>query len=475
MGRRSNIILVDDRGLVVDAIRRVDADMSPVRPVLPGLFYRPPPPQDKRDFVACSEAGFAALIEGAGDHEKPADRWLLDTFFGLSPLVARELVFRVCGEADCPLGRLSGYQRAKLALALAGLADIVRKNEQAPWALFERESGRMKDVSALEIRQYGAGTVGKSYVTFEALLDEFYGGRAAAERISRASDDMFRLISTAYDRQLRKIAAQKIELDRCADREKFRVMGELITGNIHQLGRGMASCRLANYYDEAGGELEIPLDPRLSPAQNAARYFKEYNKLKTAEQMLTAFLTEGEGELSYLESVLDELARAGSPAELREIRQELAGAGYLRQKREPGQGKKAPRRPLEAGEPMEFAVSDGFTVKVGHNNLQNDRLTLRTARGEDIFFHAKGPGSHAILFAGGRAPTDRAKTDAAMLAALYSKAGGSQSVPVDYTPVRNIKKPPGAKPGMVIYHRYETAYVTPDAARAEEMKAGSAR
>ena len=286
--------------------------------------------------------------------------------------------------------------------------------------------------------------------------------------MARRSADLHKTVINARDRLARKLAAQQKELDATHNREQYKRMGDLITANLYQLEKGMNKATVVDYYTEDCPEVEITLDVRLTPQQNAQRYFKMYNKAKTAEIMLTQQIEQGRADLEYLESVLVSLGEAESERDLSQLREELTQTGILSSKQT--RNKKLRAKPVSA-KPFHYRTSDGFDVFAGKNNLQNDLLTLKTAFKSDIWFHTqKIHGSHVILVTDGREPTDQAMTEAAMIAAYHSKARQSSLVPVDYTPVRQVKKPAGAKPGMVIYHVYQTAYVTPDEQAIEKLR-----
>ena len=302
---------------------------------------------------------------------------------------------------------------------------------------------------------------------FSSLLAAFYEKKGQAERMHRKAGDMLRTVTAARDRLVRKLSAQRQELAKTHDREKYKRKGELISANFYQLEKGMATAKVIDYYDPNCPEVEITLDLRLTPQQNAQRYFKLYNKAKTAELMLTEQIGAGERELDYLESVLAAIDEAENEADLAQLREELTQTGVLSHRQQRNMRRQKPARSV----PYEYRTSDGFSVWAGKNNLQNDLLSMKTAFKSDIWFHTqKIHGSHVILVTDGREPTDTAMTEAAMIAAYHSKARTSAGVPVDYTEVRNLKKPAGAKPGFVIYHVYKTAFVTPDETLIESLR-----
>ena len=449
MPRRANLILCDRDGRIIDCLRRVDLEAEQDRQVLPGLFYRLPTRQDKRSPLSVTEEEFAALL-GRAAPDAPLDGWLLDTFTAISPLVARELTVRACGSTDAPVSQgnalwdvFSRWQRG------------VNENTFTPTLI--KRNGSLADFTYGPVTQYGTYAETEIYDSFSHLLDDFYEKREQAERVKQKGRDLLKTATTARDRVRRKLAAQEKELAACLDRDHLRICGELITANLYRMERGQSRLTAQNYYDENCADVDIPLDVRLSPQENAARYFKQYAKAKTAEKYLTAQLQRGREELQYLESVLQELAQAESEQDFNDIRTELTDGGYLR-----GRGKKQPGF-QRTSKPREFRSSAGLRILVGRNNRQNDRLTTKDADKRDIWLHTqKIHGSHVILCTGGAEPDEQSLMEAASLAAYFSQAQGSTKVPVDYTPVKFVKKPAGAKPGMVVYTTYQTMLADPD-------------
>lgn len=467
MGKHSNVILCDGDGRILDALRRVDGDLSGKRQVLPGLFYRMPPAQDKHDPFALSGAGLAAAVRQA-DGEQTLDRYLLSQLLGFSPLLCRELSYRATGDAAARIGTLTDEQCEKLGEVFDDLMDFLREGRARPFLLSKAEDGAVFDFTFLPVTQYeGVMTVTQAE-SFSALLAAFFEKKGRAERMARRSADLHKTVVNARDRLARKLAAQQKELDATQNREQYKRMGDLITANLYQLEKGMNKATVIDYYAEDCPEVDITLDVRLTPQQNAQRYFKMYNKAKTAENVLTEQIERGRADLEYLESVLVALGEAETERDLSQLREELMQTGVLSNKQT--RNKKLRTKPVQA-KPFHYRTSDGFEVFAGKNNLQNDLLTLKTAFKSDIWFHTqKIHGSHVILVTDGREPTNQAMTEAAMIAAYHSKARQSSRVPVDYTPVRQVKKPAGAKPGMVIYHVYQTAYVTPDESTIEKLR-----
>lgn len=454
MGRYSNIILTDEEGKIVDALKRVDAEMSSQRLVLPGLSYHLPPPQNKLcPLVTSSQQVVEALNALPKDME--LSKGYLAVLQGVSPIVCRELAHQVGRGRELTVKTMDEEQVFRAGFFYQQMRDTVEAVSGKPF-MAASPQGKPMDFSFLEIHQYGTAAVVKEAESFSQLLDEFYRERDKQERMRVREQDLLKLLSTHSERLSRKINAQRGELEQCAGRDGLRVAGDLISAQMYQMEKGAESVEIPDFYQEGSPLVRIKLDPALTPSQNAQKYYKEYCKAKTAEEKLTEQIGLAGKELEYLESVLDALARAETERDLAEIRAELQEQGYLRKLR----SKK--EKPAAVSAPMKFTTSDGFTVLVGRNNRQNDRLTLKTANNNDIWFHTKNiPGSHTVLVTQGREPTETAMEEAALLAAQHSRAKDSSQVPVDYTQIRYVSKPQGAKPGMVIYVNYKTLYVTP--------------
>ena len=462
MGRHSNIILIEN-GRVVDAIKRVDMEMSSVRPVLPGLPYSPPPAAAGRlDLSAVEPADFLAAMEQGPDY--PLSKALLNTAHGLSPLICREVSHLAARGRDPLVSDWTKEERERLLFYLGRVKAAVETGENRKPYLLLRADGSPLDFSFMAVTQYGLEALGREMDSFSSLLDAFYAQRDAGERMKQRAHDILRILTNLSDRTARKLDRQREELTRSGDRETLRIYGDLINANLYAIPRGAASAELIDYFDPACGLKTVPLDPALTAAQNAQKYYKDYRKAQKAEQILQQQIAQGEEELQYFDTVFDALSRASTWRELGELREELAAGGYLRLQR----GRQKPPAPLG---PLRFLSDDGFSILVGRNNVQNDRLTLRTARGGDVWFHTKNiPGSHVLVVTEGQTPPPRTLEQAAVLAALHSKAAGSAQVPVDYTEARHVRKPAGAKPGMVIYNSNHTAYVRPDAALAARLR-----
>lgn len=461
MGKYSNIILVDEEGKIVDSLKRVDASMSSERLVLPGIAYRLPPPQDKLSLLSADREQILARLRGA-ETAAPLAKALLASIQGVSPVVCRELQYFTGRGADLRVGEMTQAHWERLGFVLEQTANTIRNAEGKPYMAADA-SEKPLDFSFLPMRQYGTAAIVHQAESFSRLLEEFYGRRDRAERMRVRSQDILRVLTTASERLSRKINLQRADLEKCAKREELRVSGDLISAAIPMLKRGQSSARLQNFYEESLPEVTVRLNPMLTPAQNAQKYYKDYRRAKTAEEMLTVQIAQAQKELAYLDTVFEELSRAQTERDLSEIREELAGQGYFR---EP----KGKQKRNAAQAPLKYVSSDGFPIYVGRNNRQNDQLTLKQAKKEDIWFHTKNiPGSHVILVTEGREPTQEALAQAAVLAAFHSRGRDSSSVAVDYTKVRHVSKPQGAKPGMVIYVANKTMYAQPDEQAVQKL------
>lgn len=459
MAKHSNIILLDERGTILDAVKRVDATQSSYRQVLPGLRYLPPPAQEKLDLRDTSPDDVLERLQRFPEKAVPSA--LLQVLQGASPLICREIASR-CAAAETSVRELTAAQTALLSQTLSALRATLQTGGE-PIILCDAD-GRYVDFSFTDVTQYGFARTPKRCASYSALLDDFYFERDRLDRTQQRASDMLKALASAAARTARKLDAQQSELERCADRETLRIRGELLQSYAGMLEKGAPFYDVPNYYDD-GKTVRIPADPALSPMANAQKYYKEYRKAKTAEQMLAGLIEAGEQELQYLETLTDLVSRADTLAELSALRSEIEEAGYLKRKRKLGEKNPKPLPPLE------YRSTDGFRILVGRNNLQNDRLSLKTARGSDLWLHTqKIPGSHVIVCADGREIPPSTIEQAAMIAAYNSRARTSAQVPVDYTFAKHLKKPVGAKPGKVIYHVYSTLTINPDREQAEALR-----
>ena len=444
MGRTCNLYLLSPEGRIIDCLRRIGLDESAKRSALPGLNYQAPEPITKvHPAVAENYVNF---------FNKPgpdliADR-LMDSFGGLSPLVCREAALFAAGSTDArPDPRDEDIIAEKLQLFFAE-----HINHPKP-CYYSLSDGTPKQFAFCPIRQYGEY---KEAESFGQLLDLYYTVRDQKDAMRQKSQAVRKTVQNLCTRLTRKIAIQETELEATYDRERLRQLGDIVTANIHKIKKGQTTVSCEDFYDEDMKIIDIPISPILSPQQNAARFYKDYTRMKNAEKELTKQLELGEHELFYLKSVLEELSRAQTDAELEEIRRELQEGGYIRA----DAGKKKMKQSKVP--PMRFESTDGYPIYVGRNNRQNEELTFRLARKDDIWCHAsKVHGSHVIISCGGTTPPDDTITQAAQLAAYYAETSGGQNIPVDVTAVKQVKKILGGKPGMVIYHSYKTVIANP--------------
>ena len=446
MGRTCNLYLLSPEGRIIDCLRRIGLDESAKRAALPGLNYQLPEPVNKLDPLSLFEEDYVNLLLAPGA-DLISDR-LMDTLGGLSPLVCREAAIDATN--DCT-ARITGRDPVELGKKLH---QFFHKNmtSPSPW-YYAQADGTPKQFAFCPIRQYGSSQQAES---FSSLLDMFYSLRDRKDAIRQKGQGLRKTVQNLCTRLRRKMAIQEQELQETFDRERLRQLGDIVTANIHRIQKGQTILEAEDFYDEEMKIIQIPISNTLSPQQNAAKFYKDYARMKNAEKELTRQLELGETELSYLLSVLDELNRAQNEQELEEIRQELQLGGYVKA----DAGKK--RIKQSKLPPMRFESTDGVPIYVGRNNRQNDELTFKLARKDDLWLHAqKVHGSHVIIACGGKPVPDDTVTQAAQLAAYYAEATGGQNIPVDVTPVKQVKKPPAAKPGMVIYHTYRTVIVNP--------------
>lgn len=460
MAQHSNIILINSEGIIIDALKRVDLTTSSVRQILPGLKYALPPKQFKLDLYTESAEKICERI--LSFRNKNLSGAVLSSIEGISPIISREIAFSV-SENDDFCSELDEKKVSELKDVIKNIQAIIKEGSAVPF-IVEDENSKPTDFAFIEIRQYGSVRKSVREESFSSLLDRFYYERDRLERTKQRSDDLYKKLNSLIQRTAKKINLQTAELAECADRETLRINAELISANLYRLPKGALYYEIENYYDE-NKIIRIKADPALSPTANSQKYFKEYRKAKTAEKMLTELIEKNKEELEYLESVLECLNRADGEDEINEIRRELSENGYLKIKSKDSKNKSPKSLP-----PKKFVSDDGFTILVGRNNTQNDKLSLKTARGNDMWLHTqKIHGSHVIIVSDGKEISDLAIEQAAVIAAYNSKARYSSQVPVDYTPAKNLKKPNGAKPGFVIYHVYNTLFVKPDEKLVEKL------
>jgi len=460
MGKFSNLILADADDKMIGILHPVDFATSQKRQLLPGMRYEVPPKQDKRNPLTVTREEFNGLFAAAELSQK-AEKALLANFAGMASLTAREIAFRSGGSTDASLGECA----SALWREFSAYAACIREHKGKP-VLILSQDGIPKEYSYTDINQYGESVKSEVKGSFSELIDSYFMERSRQDTLHQRASDILRLLSAAEARIQKKLSVQQNELKECDEGERFKLYGDLITANIYRLSKGQKTANVENYY-ENGEMIEIPLDIVLTPAQNAQKYYKKYNKAKSARMHLTEQIRLAEEELAYVQTVFDSLTRAENEKELSEIRDELYHSGYA-SKMKSYMAKKQTAPTL-----LRFKTDSGRLIYCGKNNTANDYLTTKLAERSDWWFHVKNqPGSHVVMQCSGKddEPTEQEFTQAAMIAAYYSKASDGVMVPVDYTTVRYVKKPAGSKPGFVIYTTNWTAYVTPDRETVEGMR-----
>lgn len=461
MGRCSNLIVINGEGRIIDSIKRVDGEMSRERPVLPGMCYTMPPRDNRLNFLKCEpDEIVSALEKNVGTELSKA---IIRSFEGISPVLAREWTYFAGHGAHLICGEMTSDQVDRLLYTLKRTRNQLMDGDLC-FTTAATKDGLLKDFSFIRLSQFGNLMYTREHESASALLDCFYSERDRASRTKQRANDLFKLLMNLTERISRRLSNQREELSRCAEREHFKLCGDLISANMYRISKGDSFARVENFYDEAYPMMEIELDVRKTPSQNAQKYYSEYKKAVTAEQKLTEQISAGEEELKYIESVFDALTRASSENDIIQLRLELSEQGYIRSAQQKG-------KPPKALPPIEYRSSDGYTILVGRNNIQNDRLSLKLAEKNDIWMHTQLiTGSHVLVLTDGDTPPDRTLEEAAIIAAVNSSGRDSGQVPVDYCLARYVKKPSGAKPGKVIFTNYQTAFVKPDKELAERLK-----
>lgn len=458
MGRHSNIILLDPAtDVILDGIRHVTPAISSHRVVLPGSTYIAPPKQDKINPLTATSDEIEAIIRErfASDESQDSNtltKWLVQTFAGLSPLSAREIVYR-CNRQPA--------DRHHLVQAFLAWLDQIHKHEVKPTITIEDSSG--KEFFSLFPLTHING-VSTQYDTISECVEAFYVDKAERDRVKQRTQDLIRFLQNEKNKCIRKLDKLKKTLQKASHAEHFRIMGELLTANLHAINKGDSEVELMNYYDEEQKPLRIPLDPQRTPSENAQHYFKKYTKSKNSVVAMKEQIEATKQEIEYVDNVLQQLENA-SLHDIEQIRDELVAEGYIRQRQKHSRRKKKPNRPLLTC----YTSSEGIEIYVGKNNTQNEYLTNKLAHSTDTWLHTKDiPGSHVVIRA--KQFGDHTLEEAAMLSAYYSRAKASSQVPVDYTYIRHVRKPNGAKPGFVIYDHQKTIYITPDEQRIKKLK-----
>lgn len=454
LGGSCNLILLDGSGMILEALRRVDYDPVRGRGILPGLKYQLPKAQEKKSPYLLGQE----VIENVA--EKPLANYLIEQYKGLSPLVAREISYQAFGGET--VSSMDNKQEADFKNILLAFSRKIQDANFTPYLL--EKQGEAFDFSYMPIKQYETLVQGKVYESFSSLLDVFYKNRNRQEKNKQQAGNLKKNVGILRDKLVRKITLQEKEKEESQKRETFRQWGDIITANLYQLQGGEQVLQAENFYDPENKVIEIPLDTQKSPQQNAAYYYKRYSKLKTAQKHLEIQMEKAQGELLYLESVLETIEKAETNGDVSAIGEELAAEGYIRK----AVGKK--QKPM-ASVPMEFLSTNGFPIFAGKNNLQNDKLTFKLAHKADLWFHTqKIHGSHVIIGSAGRPVDEKTIEEAAHIAAYYSKGKDSSNVPVDYVAVKFVKKPAGGKPGAAHYTNQNTIFVSPNGALVESLR-----
>ncbi len=454
MGKHSNITLVDTDHNILDCIHHVGAQMSSVRMLLPGITYLPPPSQNKADPRTASADDFYAVLVQPGQ----INRLLSQAFSGLSPAIAQQLILCALPDAE----HMDVKKRLHLSSWLRDFYARATLGEFAP-TIVTNTFG--ETVGVYPFSPCIDTAFLRHVASMGEALDLYYEQRDTQDRLRRNAASLQRTIQNTLERCYHKLEAFEAALSQQDKLEQWRLYGELLSANLHRLSRGMKIARVENYYLDPLDYVNIPLDERLSPQENAQQYFKKYQKGKAAKALAGDQKRQTLLEIAYLEGQLDNIGKCVLDVELNEIRSELEREGYIKRRQT---RIKTPKQP--PSKPMHFISSDGIDIYVGKNNQQNDALTLHFATGSNLWLHTKNiPGSHVIIRFEGK-PPETTILEAALLAAYYSKARTSASVPVDYCPRKNVKKPSGAKPGMVIYDNYQTAVITPEEGKVKALK-----
>ncbi|MBQ2753962.1 MAG: NFACT family protein [Clostridia bacterium] len=444
MGRHSNIILVSSKNKVLGSIKHIDFSVSKVRQLLPGMDYEYPPSQGKLNPVKATEDEILSVIS---QKDVLLDKLITDNFTGIGSMSAREMVYGFFGTADVYTKELQGFTKW-----LYEFFQKIRSNGFSPCLIYKND--KISDFSAIFINQYENGAVVEKYPYLNVAIESYYTKKDKKERMAQKTARLSKFIDNNIARCRKKLVIQHDKMQECKDKEKYKVYGDLLTANLHRIQEKATFITVENYYNNME-PVTIELKPELSPSKNAQRYYNLYQKCKNAEVMTKKQMQIANEELYYLESVAEELARAETETDINEIKEELITGGYYK---ENTKGKKK----QNVSKPMEFDI-DGYVLLVGKNNIQNDTLTLKLARGNDLWLHTKNiHGSHGIIKTNGEMPSDDTIVKCAKIVAYYSKARNSANVPVDFTVAKNVKKPRGAKPGMVIYDNYNTVNVKPE-------------
>ncbi len=462
MGRHSNIILTDENDIILDSAKHISHDKSSVREVLPGKKYTVPPSKNKLNTLALSKENFFSSI--SSNPQIKLQNLIFECYNGISPLFASEICFRANLDPSNTVSQTSEENLTNLYNSFKNVISQIQNNAFMPEIIYS-EKNKILDFSPFKMKQFNHLKT-EQYDSISSLLEIFYSKKDSLYRINQKSQDLKKLINNNIERCVKKKDIQIKTLKSISGRDKLKLYGELITANIYSIPENAPYFTTQNFYDENLKDITIPLDPTLTPAENAQAYFKRYNKAKRTFVALQVQMKQNDEELEYLEGILTSVQTSTDEQDIREIRQELYEQGFIKKLKQ----QKGKNRTIKSS-PLHYLSSDNFDIYVGKNNHQNDELTLKFAKGNDIWLHTKQiPGSHVLIITNGKSVPNTTLNEAAMLAAFYSKASNSTLVPVDYTQKKFVKKPAGAKPGMVIYTTNKTAYITPSEEEVAKIK-----
>lgn len=463
MGRHSNIILThSSNNKIIDSAKRIPPSVSRVRQILPGQTYVLPPKQDKLNPI--TDISLNTFVDTLSSFDGPIFKAIYSKFLGISPVIAKEICFRANIDENLLVSEISSDDISKIYREFHNLFKYIKDNIYNPCMVIDTSIDKVLDFSCINLSLFSNLSIINDD-SISKILENYYATKDIKDRIHQRSSDLRKSISIKLDRLYNKLNKQEKELIESENADIYKIKGELITSYIYMIEKGMESVEVANFYDPEYKNIKISLNTNFTPSENAQKYFKKYNKLKTAKKEITSQMEITKEEIDYLENIMLSIENCENLAELMDIREELGKVGYLRSKNNSKKETKLTTKPHE------FVSSNGFKILVGKNNKQNDHLTLKVASNEDIWMHTKNiPGSHVIIKTEGKEVPDKTIFEGAMLAAFFSKSKMSSQVPVDYTKKKNVKKPNGAKPGMVIYDTNNTIYVTPTEELVAKLK-----
>ncbi|SKC87275.1 Rqc2 family fibronectin-binding protein [Maledivibacter halophilus] len=467
MGKHSNIILTQDNNTIIDSIKRIPSSISRKRQILPGLKYEYPPSQNKINIFTTDYTTFKNKINNNSKNTQ-IFKAIYKSFQGISPIIAKEICYRSSISMDIPISELSDKNFTDIWNVFIGILGKTHKNEYSPNIIFDAKDNKTIDFSPIVLKIYENEYFSLSF--FDSISDtinKYYFEKDKYNRIKQKSTDITKIVNTRLERLHNKLQKQKEELLTAEGADKYKLYGELILSNMHNISKGMKEVTLQNYYETNMPSIAVPLDPKLSPSENSQKYYKKYNKYKSAINKINKQIKETTEEIQYLQNVLTNIENTDDINNIDEIKQELIEQNYIKKRKIVKKKEKS-----LASKPSEYITSDGFTVLAGKNNKQNDYLTLKVASKKDIWLHTKDiPGSHVIIRTEGKEVSEDTIKAAALIAAYNSKGRYSSKVPIDYTYVKYVKKPSGAKPGMVIYENFKTIYVTPFKEEVQKLEA----